>query len=72
MRVLSLLLARQRGTCMDDSSTTHASLTRLEESLWRTETRFDIELMDRTLAADFVEFGRSGRRYDREGVLRAE
>ncbi len=37
----------------------------LEESLWRAETRFDPQLMDRTFADDFIEFGRSGRRYER-------
>lgn len=44
-------------------------LTALEHSLWRTSTRFDAEYMDRALAADFLEFGRSGRVYDRQAVL---
>jgi hypothetical protein len=38
-------------------------LKRLEEELWREETRFDIRRMDEVLAEDFVEFGRSGRFY---------
>jgi hypothetical protein len=37
------------------------TLTRLEESLWQAETRYDPFLMDRVLADDFFEFGRSGR-----------
>ncbi len=46
-------------TCLtpDDIET----LTRLEESLWRAETRYDPVLMDRIFADDFFEFGRSGR-----------
>lgn len=44
-------------------------MRRLEESLWREETRFDPAYMDRVLAEDFVEFGRSGRVYDRAGIL---
>jgi hypothetical protein len=41
----------------------------LELTLWRADTRFDRALMDRTLAPDFMEFGRSGRRYTRDQVL---
>jgi len=41
----------------------------LEESLWRANTRFDNELMDRTFAADFFEFGRSGRTYSRVEMM---
>jgi hypothetical protein len=44
-------------------------LWRLEESLWRAETRFDRRYMDRVLALDFLEFGRSGRRHDRAAAL---
>jgi len=44
-------------------------LSSLEESLWRAETRFDRQYMDAVLAADFTEFGRSGRRYDRNAIL---
>ena len=42
----------------------------LEESLWRSETRFDATYMRRVLSSDFFEFGRSGRVYDRESILR--
>ncbi len=41
----------------------------LEESLWRTETRFDRSYMEKVLAPDFFEFGRSGNRYSREDIL---
>jgi len=44
-------------------------LQRLEEDLWREETRFDIAYMERLLAEDFVEFGRSGRIYRRDETL---
>ncbi len=46
-----------------------AKLARLEESLWRSETRFDMERMNELLAPDFIEIGRSGRIYDRSDVL---
>lgn len=48
-----------------------ALLTRLEESLWIEASRFDGSFMQRTLAADFFEFGRSGRMHTREAVLKA-
>lgn len=41
----------------------------LEESLWRTETRFDNALMDATFAPDFFEFGQSGKTYSRAEML---
>lgn len=36
------------------------ALMRLEESMWREETRFDKAFMERALAPDFFEFGRLG------------
>jgi len=45
------------------------ALRDLEESLWRAETRFDRAHMERVLAPDFVEFGRSGRTYSRADTL---
>ncbi|MCL4540123.1 MAG: DUF4440 domain-containing protein [Bacteroidetes bacterium] len=44
-------------------------LRRLEESLWKRETRFDREYMERILSPDYIEFGRSGRIYNREETL---
>lgn len=44
-------------------------LRRLEESLWREETRFDRDYMDGLLAPGFVEFGRSGKIWTREATL---
>ena len=44
-------------------------LQRLEEDLWRAETRFDIPYMEQLFAEDFFEFGRSGRVYRREDTL---
>ncbi|HUI31881.1 MAG TPA: DUF4440 domain-containing protein [Candidatus Acidoferrales bacterium] len=43
----------------------------LEESMWRSETRFDRDYMERVLSPDFFEFGRSGRVYKREDTLAA-
>lgn len=44
-------------------------LTTLEWSLWRSGTRFDPAYMERVLAPDFLEFGRSGRVWTREATL---
>lgn len=44
-------------------------LRELEESLWRSETRFDQDYMNRIMAPDFGEFGRSGRIYQRAEIL---
>ncbi len=41
----------------------------LEESLWRPDTRFDATYLDSIMAPDFVEIGRSGRRYTRSEIL---
>lgn len=43
--------------------------TKLEESLWIAETRFDLVYMDNIWHADFVEFGCSGQVYSRETIL---
>jgi hypothetical protein len=47
-------------------------LERLEEALWRNETRFDTSFMNKVIAADFFEFGRSGRVYQRQDILTIE
>lgn len=44
-------------------------LKKLEESLWRAETRFDKEYMESILAPNFIEFGRSGKVYERKDTL---
>jgi hypothetical protein len=46
-------------------------LQKLEESLWIAKTRFDNDHMNRILAPDFFEFGRSGKIYDRAQSLSA-
>jgi hypothetical protein len=46
-----------------------AELTAREESLWRPGTRYDDDYMTSLLHPDFVEFGRSGRRYGYGDVL---
>jgi hypothetical protein len=47
------------------------NIRELEESLWRSETRFDPAYLDRVLSPDFFEFGRSGRVYTRAETLQA-
>jgi hypothetical protein len=51
--------------------TTAIELRRLEESLWRVETRGDRTYMESVLADGFVEFGRSGRSYTRQQTIDA-
>jgi hypothetical protein len=46
-------------------------LIRLEHTLWRADTRWNRAYMDNVLAADFFEFGRSGRIYKRKDTLDA-
>lgn len=48
------------------------NLNQLEEALWRSETRFDLSFQEKVFAPDFFEFGRSGRRYTREQMVRTE
>lgn len=47
-------------------------LRSLEESLWREETRFNKGYMNKLLAEDFFEFGRSGKIYSRSDCLEVE
>ncbi len=47
-------------------------LKELEESLWRSETRFDLDFQEKVFAPDFFEFGRSGRTYTREQMIRTD
>ncbi len=54
---------------MEVSAHDRQHLERLEEGLWRTETRFDRAWMEGILAPGFFEFGRSGRAYSREDTL---
>ena len=56
---------------MELNQTDYEKLRELEESLWRSKTRFDLEYMDKVLANDFFEYGRSGRIYQREDTLGA-
>ena len=51
------------------SSEDRKELQVLEEGLWRAESRFDRDWMDEIFAPDFVEFGRSGRVYQRKDIM---
>jgi len=46
-------------------------LHELEESLWKSETRFNEEYMRTIMAKDFFEFGRSGKIYSIDELLSA-
>ena len=56
---------------MEVNTGDYKKLKELEESMWRSETRFDKEYMDRALTPDFFEFGRSGRIYKKEETISA-
>lgn len=44
-------------------------LLKLEMSLWVNETRNNYEYMNHILHDDFIEFGRSGKKYTKQDVL---
>lgn len=48
------------------------TLKELEESLWKSETRYNLAHQEKVFAPDFFEFGRSGRRYTRDQMVRSE
>ena len=48
---------------------TVSELLELEHAMWEIDTRGDREWMDAHLADDFVEYGRSGRVYDKQQIL---
>lgn len=54
---------------MEINSEDRNTLERLEEELWREETRFDMQRMNELIAPDFFEFGRSGRIYQRQDTM---
>lgn len=57
---------------MDDDAADRAwveQLLALEETLWRTATRFDRGWLEKVLHPDFQEFGRSGRRWSRAEII---
>jgi len=54
---------------MELSKQDRDALERLEEELWREETRYDERRMREVIAPDFLEFGRSGRVYRLEDTL---
>lgn len=45
-------------------------LTRLEEGMWTASSRYDPDFQEERFAHDFFEFGRSGRIYSREQIVR--
>lgn len=46
-----------------------AALIALEQAMWRASTRFDPDFMERHLAPEFFEFGRSGRVWSRAAII---
>ncbi|MCK5831935.1 MAG: nuclear transport factor 2 family protein [Methylococcales bacterium] len=54
---------------MEATSEDYQRLKVLEEGLWQTEFRFDMEWMEKILAPDFFEYGMSSRVYQRQDTL---
>jgi hypothetical protein len=50
---------------MDDQE----ELRQLEHAMWSERTRYDLAFQDAHFAEDFLEFGRSGRVYDRDAAM---
>ncbi|HPI40235.1 MAG TPA: hypothetical protein PLJ21_05485 [Pseudobdellovibrionaceae bacterium] len=48
------------------------TLKTFEESPRKSETRFNLVHQEKVFAPDFFEFGRSGRRYTREQMVRTD
>ena len=72
MEVQSRTGGAVRGAPMSAPDEVVATLRDLEESLWREKTRSDRAYMGAVLAPRFLEFGMSGRRYDRDDIIAAE
>jgi hypothetical protein len=49
-----------------------AEITRLEEAMWRGETRFNLMFQETRFAPDYFEVGRSGRVYERRQLIFSE
>jgi len=47
-------------------------LVALEHAMWSEEKRFDLRFQEERFAADFMEFGRSGRTYTRAQIIRTD
>lgn len=56
----------------DASDQLISHLTACEHGMWDPTKRYDHGWMARHLHDDFVEFGRSGRRYDRSNIMDGE
>lgn len=54
---------------MEISTRDIQDLRKLEEKMWQVEWRYSREFMEGALAADFFEFGASGRTYDRTKTI---
>lgn len=57
---------------MEISKEDFAKLQKLEKELWIAETRFDKKYMEAIMAADFFEYGRSGRIHSRADCIANE
>jgi len=61
-----------RMRTLEVSAEDRLEITRLEEAMWRGETRFDLTFQETRFAPDFFEFGRSGRVYSRKQIILSE
>ncbi len=59
------------GDAMDFGDELCRKLRLLEESLWKSETRFNVRYLETILSNDFFEFGRSGKVYTRDETIAA-
>lgn len=54
------------------SDTEYQHLRDLEESMWKPHLRWDKAHQEKYFAPDFFEFGRSGRIYSRQDLIKTE
>ena len=54
---------------MELSRLDREALERLEEELWREESRFELRRLNEVMSPDLFEIGKSGRAYQREEML---
>lgn len=62
----------QKIANMPVSTRDQRDLALLEHAMWSEATRFDRAFQEARFAADFMEFGRSGRTYTRSQIIRTD
>jgi hypothetical protein len=54
------------------SAEDQCEIASLEHAMWQESTRFDLAFQEARFAAEFLEFGRSGRTYTRSQIIRTD